>query len=114
MYIYFLKQAAIPMFVIAMGFATIFYLYFRKEFPRGSRFLWGVILILLAIITVLSVKQLGVRLDTWFKDFLELKVDSSLIIIKITIESLSLLIPFCFGAVGSGLLSNALVQRESV
>lgn len=109
-----LRELSSTLIVVGMGFAIIIYLYHRQKFPRASRLLWGMLLILLATVTVLALKQFGVRIDVWIKVAPMQAIESNVVVVKRFVEALAFLLPFSFAAVGAGLLANALVVREEV
>jgi len=100
MFEYLLKERAFTLIVVGVGFASIMYLYFRKLFPRESRLLWGMLLILLATVTVLALKQFGIRVDGWMKVAPMQAIESNIIVLKLFVEALAFLLPFSFAAVG--------------
>lgn len=95
---------------IVPGVVAIAYLYRRKEFPRASRLLWGVLFVFIAVVNTLSIEQLASHVDTWLK-VAPWQYAQSVIWLKSTCQMLGRLIPFVFGAVGAGLMANSLIQR---
>ena len=97
-----------------IGFAYLIYLYKRQKFSRLSRVVAGGFLIFFAAVSISTVGLVIDSLDLFnsaLKTTGERKLDFPEYLLNLYLI-LKLMIPFSFAAVGSGLIANALVNRD--